>query len=335
MHHALRNQRITRIPKGPLAVHYCARMAGIPLLTYSTDPIALADSVIRYYHQFTPDAVWISADTWISAEAVGVPLVYSGDLAPPSGRGPALITRQSDLSLVHIPDPLTDGRMPVIIEALVRVKSALGKEVFIVACFDQSPFSLACQLAGTVEMMSWLYTDPDWARELLDFCARVGIRYGTALAEAGADMISTGDSPAGLIGKELYTQFALPAEQMVFTELRNKTKVFLSLHICGDASTLLDEMVKSGADVLELDHLVSLKEALTRVPPQIALWGNLDPVNLLLNGSPDMIRSTMSEIRELVHLDGRFSYILSSGCTLAPDTPASNLFELMKYELNC
>jgi uroporphyrinogen-III decarboxylase len=77
-----------------------------------------------------------------------------------------------------------------------------GEDVFIVACFDQSPFSLACALAGINELMMMLVTDPPFADGMLEPCIAHASAYAIALAEAGADMLSTGDSPAGMIGLE-------------------------------------------------------------------------------------------------------------------------------------
>ena len=37
----------------------------------------------------------------------------------------------------------------MMLEALERIRQALGDEVFVVACFDQYPFSLACALMGS------------------------------------------------------------------------------------------------------------------------------------------------------------------------------------------
>ena len=68
---ALEGVAVPRVPVGPLAVHFCARLAGYSLRQYSTSAGALAESVVRYYERFRPDAVWVSADTWVSAEAMG------------------------------------------------------------------------------------------------------------------------------------------------------------------------------------------------------------------------------------------------------------------------
>jgi len=220
--------------------------------------------------------------------------------------------------------------MPLMIEALRILRQRLGPDVFIVACFDQSPFSAACALAGITEVLGRTITD----RSFIDLLMRRGIEhavaYAVALAEAGADMLSTGDSPAGLLGPRLYREVALPAERQLFEAIRQRAGVPLSLHICGRVAPILADMATSGADVLEIDQQVDLAEACRVVPPEVAIWGNLDPVELLLRGSPrDVSRAARGAIAT-VRRAGRARFVLSSGCTLAPGTPAANLHALFE-----
>jgi len=46
---ALSGLETARVPTGPLAVHFCAKVAGISLREYTTNPRALAESVIQYH----------------------------------------------------------------------------------------------------------------------------------------------------------------------------------------------------------------------------------------------------------------------------------------------
>ena len=76
---ALQGESLPRPAMGPLAVHYCARLAGYSLRDYTTDPQVLAESVVRYYEEFRPDAIWVSADTWVTAEAMGAAVRFPGE----------------------------------------------------------------------------------------------------------------------------------------------------------------------------------------------------------------------------------------------------------------
>jgi MtaA/CmuA family methyltransferase len=216
------------------------------------------------------------------------------------------------------------------LEALSRIVEALGREVWVVACMDQYPFSLAAALMGINEIMVTVFDDPPLVEALMARCAEYQIAYGKALAAAGADLLSGGDSPAGLLSPGLYTSLALPSEKQVIQTLQSSTQTPVSLHICGNTLRILEEMAASGADCLEIDHWVNLEEACRRVGPDIALWGNLDPVSQLSQGNPKSVRAAALRAIEAVRSCGHRRFVLSSGCTLAVETPFENLDALLQ-----
>jgi len=230
----------------------------------------------------------------------------------------------ADVDAIPPPDPSRQGRLPMMQEAVRRVVDAVGDDVYVVACCDQAPFSLACALAGISSMMVALIDDAPFVDALVSRCVDHVVAYGEALADAGADMISTGDSPAGLIGPELYRAVALPAEQRVFERLRAAGKK-TSLHICGDTREIIADMATSGADVLEIDHLVDLDLACSAVPEDVGLWGNLDPVGVVARGGEDVVRRAVEEAVRTVRTHERRRFVLSSGCALAVETPPATL----------
>jgi uroporphyrinogen decarboxylase len=327
---ALAGMPVPRVPVGPLAVHFCAGAAGYSVREYTTSAGALADSVIRYYERFKPDAVWVSADTWVSAEAMGAQVGAPDDNQPFGGVGEALVRTAADIDRLPTPDVSRQGRYPLMLKALSQVVQALGNEVYIVACFDQYPFSLAAALMGINEIMLKVTDDPPFVGELMQRCSEYAAAYAQALSNAGADLLSGGDSPAGLLGPDLYQQLALPAEERLLALIKSSTSKPVSLHICGKATSILPMMAKSGADVLELDHAVSIGEACRIVGPHIALWGNLDPIRILAQGSPETVRRSALETLQAVKQAGHERFVLSSGCTLAVETPFRNLESLLR-----
>lgn len=328
----LRGKPVPRTPTGPLAVHYCARAAGVSLRKYTTDARVLADCVIRYYERFRPDAVWLSADTWVSAEAMGAIVGSTGEDQPFGGLGEPPIQSARDIDRIPAPDVGRQGRYPLMLDALSRVAQALGKDAFVVACFDQYPFSLATALMGINEIMLKLADDPPFVVALMERCLEYGLAYGRALSDNGADLLSGGDSPAGLIGPCRYREIALPFEQRLVAGLKTVTHKPVSLHICGDALPILNDMAMTGADVLEIDHKVDLARACEVVGSNVALWGNLDPVSVLAQGSVRQVRQAAEAALAAVHTKGHSRFVLSSGCTLAMETPAENLDALLRCE---
>lgn len=326
---ALQGRPVPRVPTGPLAVHFCAGVAGYTLRQYSTEAHALANSVIRYYERFQPDAVWVSADTWVSAQAMGARVGAADANQPLGGLGEPLVQTAADIDRIPSPEVATQGRYPVMLEALARIVAVLGKDVFIVACFDQYPFSLAAALMGINQLMLKLHDDPAFVQALITRCGDYAAAYGQALGAMGADLLSGGDSPAGLIGPRAYAEIALPAESKLIGQLRSATGKPVSLHICGDATRLLPHMAASGADVMEVDHAVDIGEACRVVGLDIGLWGNLDPVRVLAQGTPEAVQAEKEKVINAVNAAGRRRFVLSSGCTLAVETPHANLDALL------
>ncbi len=321
-----------RVPTGPLSVHYCAKVAGVSIRQYTTNSRVLAECVARYYERFRPDAVWVSADTWVSAQAMGARVGAVADDQPFGGLGEPLVRTARDIERIPAPEAGSQGRYPLMLEALARVVKTLGDGVFIAACFDQYPFSLGAALMGINQIMLKVVEDRPMVEALMERCLEYGLAYGRALGEAGADLLSGGDSPAGLIGPRAYHELVLPFERRLIAGLKSAAPLPVSLHICGNALPLLPEMAASGADVLEIDHQVDLTRACRLVSPQVALWGNLDPVSVLARGSVEQVRQAARQALEAVRACGRRRFVLSSGCTLAMETPPENLEAFLRCE---
>ncbi len=322
---ALAGEPVDRAPVSPLAVHSCAPLVGASLRQYSLSAETLATAVVRYAELFEPDAVWVSADTWVTAEAMGVQVKAAREDQPLAGTGAPLVRTLADAEAIPPPDPGRNGRYPLMIEATRRVRKTLGEEAFIVACFDQYPFSAACALMGIEHAMTAAIGQADLLRVVMQKAADYAVVYGEALVEAGADMLSGGDSPAGLLGPRLYRDVAAGPEREVIKRLQTAVGKPVSLHICGDTTALLPLMARSGAEVLEIDHRVNLARAAEVCGPEVTLWGNLDPVTMLLRATPaDVSAATARLVRDMAAA-GHRRFVASSGCTLAVGTPAENI----------
>ncbi len=215
------------------------------------------------------------------------------------------------------------------LEALERIRRGVGSEVFLVACFDQYPFSLACALLGIEHAMRLLLEDRAFLEGLMERCLEYTVAYAKALSHAGADLLSGGDSPAGLVSPVVYRDVVLPFEVRVIDELKRATSTPVSLHICGNTRHILSQLARSGADVVELDHQVDVVEAQSLLRTDGTLWGNLD-TRLLAAGEPWQVQRATQTLLQTLPADRPPRLVLSSGCTLAPQTPPENLHALLR-----
>jgi len=330
---ALVGEPIPRPAVGPLASHYHAAVGGVNLRDYTLKSDVLADCVIQYQRKFQPDAVWMSSDTWVNASALGVPCDFPGDDQPMGGTGEPIVKTAADIDRIPAPDPKTQGRWPLMLDAMRRIRRALP-DVFLIGCFDQYPFSMACCAMGMERVMTEVADDPELVKALMTRCADYTVAYACALAEAGADMLSGGASSGALLGPKLYAEIAAPFERQVIARIKAKTKLPVSLHMCGNAKPVLKTMAGCGSNVLEMDQRTDMRDAVKVIPRNVAIWGNLDPVAVLAHGTPADVVRAVKEYIGIMDAAGHKRYVVSSGCTLAMETPDENLHALINAAKN-
>jgi uroporphyrinogen-III decarboxylase len=84
----------------------------------------------------------------------------------------------------------------------------------------------------------------------------------------------------------------------------------------------------NGIDTLDPPPLgtIDLARAKAQTVGRLFIKGNLDPVNTLLNGTPDAVRAAARERIRTAGPGG--GYILSSACSVSPATPPENILVL-------
>ena len=326
---ALRGEPHDRVPVIPIVGQAGAALCGVSVREHAHDPATLARCQVECARRFGYDGIYIAADTWVNAEAVGFPHMEHPENAPAHGHG-TWIESAEQIDDLTLPDPRRSGRWPLMAEAVRRAVELAGDELLIIGNFDQSPFDLACQLRGIERFMIDLIEAPGLAHRLLGFCTEAVTPYAVALAEAGAHVLNTGDSAASgsLIGPKFYAEFAFPYEKKVFDAVRASLDVPITLHICGDASTCLAKMIETGADGIEIDYQVDLAFARRCCGHKVTVIGNVNPVDPLLQGTPEQVRACCREC--LAAFAGSNRFILSTGCAVAPQNPPANLAAMVE-----
>jgi MtaA/CmuA family methyltransferase len=144
--------------------------------------------------------------------------------------------------------------------------------------------------------------------------------------DAGADLIGVGDAAASLIGPDIYERLVFPYEKRLVDAI-HKMGAAVRLHICGNTRPLLSIMGRLGCDIYDLDYFSPLGEARQAMGPTPALLGNLHPVQLLRNGTPQAILTALRQC----HQEAGPRYIVGAGCEIPRGTPDENLRALQEY----
>jgi len=317
----------SRPDRVPVMLHnflMAAREAGFPQRRFREDPAAIAASFIRAVEAYGYDGILVDVDTVTLAEALGVKVDHPED-QPARWAGARIngLAGVKDLPQVDI------GRHPrvqVWLEAVGRIKSHFRDEVFVRGNCDQAAFSLAAMVRGPADWMMDLLDEGNHgeAHALLSHCAKASAAFIRLMAGAGADMVSNGDSPAGpdLISPAMYADFAQPYERELVDEAHGLGLPY-ALHICGNTTRILEAMLETGADALELDYKTDMRKAHVAMKGRAVFIGNIDPSSVLALGTPALIESRTRELLQ-VFADTP-GFILNAGCAIPAETPPANL----------
>jgi len=293
------------------------------------DGEAMAEGQVKAWKRFGHDVLLVENGTAALAEACGVKVIYQEDSAPVASQ-PA-ISSLDEVDQLKMPDPYKDPLLSELLKSTRMVVDEIGEQAFVIGRGDQGPFSLACEIRGMSEFMLDLALgeELDKVHQLLEFCLDVSERYCLAQIEQGAHATSIGDSPSGpdLISPKYYREFAYPYVERLAKRLK-KRDIILAYHICGNATPIIADMVRSGADIIEIDQKsdqVAVKEVASG---KATLLGPIDPSEVMVFGTPELVEEKCIEALDNLAPGGGF--ILGPGCALPPTTPDENIDVLIE-----
>lgn len=319
-----------RVPVCLLDFMPAAARAGMSLREYCSDGRAMAEAHIGAWERYGHDMIDLENGVAALASAVGCSVGFETETSPPWVLGPAL-ERIEDVDQLRPIDPSRDGMLPELITATRLITEKLGDRVFLLAEADQGPFSLATQIVGIEELLMAL-TDPDreaLVRRLLEYATQQVVTYARALIAAGAHMTGMGDSIAGpdVCSPDVYRRFAWPYERQVVETLAAEGAM-IGLHICGDATPIIGDMVRTGSQLIAVDYKIDLAAAKAAARDMTTLIGTVDPSGVLARGTPDDVRAAARA--DLATLAPGGGFILAPGCALPYDTPDENIRALVE-----
>jgi uroporphyrinogen decarboxylase len=307
-------------------------------LQLAKNPQLSSEVTLQPIDRYGLDAAILFSDILTIPDAMGLGLSFE------QGEGPRFERPlQSEKSIQEL-RPADMDQLKYVFDAVSQIKKDLmqdGKQRVPLIGFSGSPWTLACYMvegAGSKdfqETKTLLYKRPDLMRHILEVNIKSVTEYLRLQIEAGAQAVMLFDTWGGLLSSSDYLEFSLGPMKEVIRRLQEdrmiKEQVPILLFSKGGA-IWLNEMAKSGADVLGLDWTVSLNKAREILGGQkITLQGNLDPLVLL--GDQKIIRNKVAELfnelaltkpidNNLSALDG---HIFNLGHGISQFTPPENV----------
>jgi len=315
----------SRLPVMALTEEFDVGQAGMTYEEYA----ASADSVARVHihgvETFDYDWACIYIDDCIEFEPLGVETVGSGNI--PRSVARFLPATQESIRSLRVPDPHGDGRMPILLDGIRQVRERFGDNI-LVCGRSPAPFSAATLLYGVQAPMMLMYDDPPLLRDTMAFLIDAAEAFARAQIDAGAHALWVGDCSASsrFISVRHFEEFAAAAASEHIARL--KALGALTIYFGAEKDVAhLQATAELGTDIIGLSENADLGECKAAVGDRVCLMGNLDPINVMLNGTPEMVESEVARIADVARGGG---VLFNTGEGVPIGTPTENVRAMVR-----
>ncbi len=257
------------------------------------------------------DAAIIFSDILVIPQAMGCPYKML------ENKGPWFentIRTPDDLQKLHIADPEKD--LGFVLEAIKITKKGLNNRVPLIG-FAGAPWTILAYMTEGSGSKTFsvarkvLYTQPEFAHQLLQMITDSTIAYLKAQVKAGADMLQLFDSWAGILSPAQYATFSTPYIKQICDAI---TEVPLTVFAKG-AFFALEDLGKLSCNTIGLDWNMDIAHSRKLIGNNKTLQGNLDPCLLYADHS-----TIKKETEKMLQAFGSSHHIANLGHGLYPDT---------------
>ncbi len=314
----LEGKEVDKIPNLNIIMTFAAKFIDVPYSKYVRDYRYLVEGNIKCCEEFGIDMVSAISDPCREGHDMGAKIKLPHDDVPYFDGN--LIVDYKQLDSLNIVAPRQGERMLDRIKAVELFKRKVGGTYPILGWVEGS-FAEACDLRGMHQTMLDIYENPENLEQLLEICTEQAICFAEEQVKAGADFIGIGDAAASLIGPANYNKFVFPYEKRIINavhELDAKVK----LHICGNINPILEQIVETKSDIIDLDWMVDFKKAIEIFEDKTSANGNFDPVDILMRGTAEKVKN---EVKKCVEIGNKTTFI-SAGCEVPASTPYDNMY---------
>jgi uroporphyrinogen-III decarboxylase len=262
-------------------------------LDYFTDPEVMTNFQERTYYEqvkqidddFVPYLMpWFG--TVVAASALDCEIEFYSRQDPAANPRYYPVKTPEDVHNLQIPDPDTDGLMPVVLKFLRYMK---GNSFLPVGITDfQGPLTTANQLMGYDKLIYLMYDDPKTTHELMDKVTDTLIMWVKRQKEVIGEPLNfcisdqqvyTGehagvwfsDDDAVLVSEKIYKEFVVPYNSRILKEFGGGI-----VHYCGNATHHAENFLNTegllGLNIYNLYNIPSVKKLQDKLMGKVVLF---------------------------------------------------------------
>ena len=302
---------------------------GISTLDFLTVPEVWLDANLRVEREF-PDVTFLPG-FWAEVGMCAEPSAFGCKVSLYANKTPVahpLISGIEELDRLTAPNVLTDGFMPMILNFYRRLEPRIndaGHVVKMVAA--RGPLTVATHLMGVSNFLLGMKLEAAATHRLLRMTTMLVKDWLHAQADElkEVESILVLDDIAGFMSPKDYLEFAHPYLKEIFDAFPVAVKMF---HNDTDNPASYKFYRELGIHVFNFTHLQPLAKVRDLVGPDICLLGNVPPLDVLTQGTPEQVRQSVRDC--LTQHPSRKNLIISAGGGTSPGTPGANIQALVE-----
>lgn len=235
---------------------------------YSLDQMFQTPELVAEITCLPIDLIGVDAAI-LFADILTLPQSMGFDISFDNKKGPIIQLKDNFDHLHDFED------VPHIRESIRLTLEQLPKHIPLIG-FAGAPFTVATYLIeggssiNFTRTLKYIASEPEQFKKLMERLTDNTIRYLQLQIDAGISMFQLFDSWGGILRPAEYEKFVLPCVQRIFSALDCPSIYFLK-----NTHHLLKQMTLSGADLLSVDHTVSLQHDETILASNCGVQGNL------------------------------------------------------------
>jgi uroporphyrinogen decarboxylase len=311
---------------GSWMVHW----AGKTFAEIKENPEMIADIFVRAFERMGHDFFFTGSNF------VNYPFHFLGcpiqdDSSDPPALHGTVIKSVKEVDSLSIERVMTNPTMQGIIRSQHLVADSIGKKTLAMTT-HWAPLSCATRILGMEAVLTATIEDPEGLLKLLDFSAELvwalmepALDHPDIMGANFAEPVASGD----IISPQTFRRFAAPPLKKLVKRVRDKGK-YSMLHICGNTSKILQDVVDIRPNCFSLEKKVDLRQAKEALGGKVCVAGNVSPTGAFLNGRPEEV---VAEAKDCVQAWGKGGgYILTLGCDFPKTVPLENILALMSMK---
>lgn len=319
----LDGKSVDKIPNLSIFMGFAAKNSGISYRDFCLNPKSMVEANMFCRKNFGADIVTVMSDPYGEAVDYGLSVDFPEDSNPL----PRKDFWKGQPNVDSIPSPQIDEttRMKSRVETIKLYSDALKNECPI-SGWVEGIVAEYCDLRGINDALLDMADGENFLADIFEKLTEQAIYYAKEQVRAGADIIGIGDAACSIIGLPLYRKYGFPYEKRIIDAV-HEAGALVKLHICGNTTFLLNDIALLKPDIFDVDSMVDFAVASNVLKEHSLVSGNIDPVGVLLEGTPEMVKTETYKCIE----QGGNTCCISGGC----ETPVYAKSENIKALNEC